>query len=249
MTQPEVFPVRGPLTGRIVDTFHSHGKRIDPATGAPREHQGVDIMARVGTPIVSTTDGEIVRVFRDTPREGHGVAIRDPDGWIHVYAHFNAPARAHVGDVVHAGDRIGELGASGDAVGPHLHYQVERRGRRLNVTRAIQATHAAMEQVNGPSTGDGFWERMRFVKHGRERRAREAQSRNAAIATANADTRRAPDGTPFPSNPSHGRQRTLSDDLDFVRAHPAHADSISSTDVIVPVAVGAAVLWWIARKK
>ena len=89
-------------------------------------HWGIDLAAPRGTTIVAATDGVVLRAG---PATGYGnaVYIQDADGNVEIYGHmkyYNVKA----GDLVHAGDKIAEVGSEGQSTGPHLHFQIDRGG-------------------------------------------------------------------------------------------------------------------------
>jgi murein DD-endopeptidase MepM/ murein hydrolase activator NlpD len=93
----------------------------------------MDIAAPSGTPVRAPAAGRVVRVERHF---GYGLVVevshgRDVRTW---YAHLRS-ARVHVGDRVPAGTVIATVGASGLASGPHLHYEVRVKGRRVDPAR------------------------------------------------------------------------------------------------------------------
>lgn len=92
-----------------------------------RRHQGVDIGAPEGSPIVAARGGLVV--FSDNAITGYGnmVMILHPDGDSTFYAHCRATFVA-AGEVVARGQRIGEVGETGFAGGPHLHFELRRNG-------------------------------------------------------------------------------------------------------------------------
>lgn len=97
--------------------------------GAPRSggraHQGIDIFARRGTPVVSATHGIVLRVGAD-PLGGRVVWVLGPGGRRHYYAHLDRPAAIRAGERVAAGTVLGFVGDTGNAKGgpPHLHYGI-----------------------------------------------------------------------------------------------------------------------------
>jgi murein DD-endopeptidase MepM/ murein hydrolase activator NlpD len=114
-----------PVLGRV-----DWGER-DARFGAFRGghmHEGQDVFARAGTPLVAIRDGRVVERGDDGGR-GNYVAI-----WSRrarrtfVYLHMLHPARFRPGRRVGVGDRIGSVGCSGSCWGDHLHLEV-RRGR------------------------------------------------------------------------------------------------------------------------
>lgn len=89
-------------------------------------HYGIDLAGPLGTPIVSATDGVVIRAGRATGY-GNAVYIQDPDGNVHVYGHMRY-YDVQAGDLVHAGDQIAQIGNEGQSTGPHLHYQIHAGG-------------------------------------------------------------------------------------------------------------------------
>lgn len=112
-------PVRGVRASRIADTFGA-------PRGLDRRHQGVDIFAPRGTPVLSATDGLVLSV-RDQGLGGRQVWVLGPGHERHYYAHLDDWALAlRRGDRVRAGTPLGTVGDTGNARGtpPHLHYGV-----------------------------------------------------------------------------------------------------------------------------
>ena len=112
------FPIAGP---------HDYGGP-DSRFGAPRGdhiHQGQDVSAPEGTPLVAPRPGTITTVAYQASGAGYYVVEADADG-IHWYAfmHLEAGSTAVTeGERVSVGQRLGSVGATGDASGPHLHFE------------------------------------------------------------------------------------------------------------------------------
>lgn len=108
-----------------MDRMHPILRRILP-------HTGIDYAAAHGTPVRATGDGSVVFASR---RGGYGnlVEVQHPNGYSTRYAHLSriAPGVSD-GSMVSQGDVIGYVGATGLATGPHLHYEVRRRGRPVD---------------------------------------------------------------------------------------------------------------------
>ncbi len=116
-------PVEGVAARRIADTFGA-------PRGRDRRHEGIDIFAPRGTPVLSSTMGVVVAV-REGGLGGRQVWVLGPGRERHYYAHLEDWAEGlDVGDRVMPGDRLGSVGDSGNARGtpPHLHYGVYRPG-------------------------------------------------------------------------------------------------------------------------
>jgi peptidoglycan LD-endopeptidase LytH len=111
--------------------------RIGQGWGAPRDggrrrHQGIDLLAPAGTPLVAVASGHISRLSNvDRGRGGISLWLRDRRGTVFYYAH-NQHNLVRLGQRVRAGQQIGQVGATGNAKGgpPHLHFQLHPGGGR-----------------------------------------------------------------------------------------------------------------------
>jgi murein DD-endopeptidase MepM/ murein hydrolase activator NlpD len=91
-------------------------------------HEGQDVFAKPGTPLVAVRDGRVVETGDDGGR-GNYLAIWSREAHsTFVYLHMRRPARLHPGDHVRAGRRVGAVGCTGSCWGDHLHVEL-RRGR------------------------------------------------------------------------------------------------------------------------
>ena len=91
-------------------------------------HEGQDVFARPGTPLVAVRGGRVVETGDDGGR-GNYIAIWSRDAHsTFVYLHMLRPARLRAGDHVRIGQRVGAVGCTGSCWGDHLHFEV-RRGR------------------------------------------------------------------------------------------------------------------------
>jgi len=114
-----------------------YGVRVHPVTGEPGKfHYGVDFGCPVGTPVVASVTGKIVRVGwqnPNAPNEGFGKRIYQKAGnrllYI-VYAHLSE-FEVNEGDFIVAGTRIALSGNTGASSGPHLHVEA-RLGSMTN---------------------------------------------------------------------------------------------------------------------
>jgi murein DD-endopeptidase MepM/ murein hydrolase activator NlpD len=106
--------------------------------GAPRDggrkHEGIDIMPRSGKAgdyIYAAVDGTLTRqLFAiDQPLAGNGWKLQQPDGTYFYYFHMSEFAPGlHTGSTVVAGQILGKVGQTGNAGGPHLHFEVHPQG-------------------------------------------------------------------------------------------------------------------------
>ena len=124
-----VFPVDGPHGVRgAVGVFHA------PRNGG-RIHEGFDITAACGTPLVAARGGKVRRVGYDPVLYGHFVLIGgEGERRSYFYSHMIAPAAVRRGERLFTGQRVGRVGETGNAVGTgcHLHFEVEVRGAPID---------------------------------------------------------------------------------------------------------------------
>ncbi len=119
---PGVFPVAG------LYTFGGEDARF----GAGRKghiHQGQDVTAALGTPVVSPTAGVVTAVAFQRAGAGYYVVVHAADGRDFFFCHFQRGSTVvAVGQAVAAGQRLGAVGRTGDATGPHLHFEIWEGG-------------------------------------------------------------------------------------------------------------------------
>jgi len=89
-----------------------------------RMHEGQDVFARTGTPLVAVRDGKVVETGNDGGR-GNYVAIYSAEArQTYVYLHMNRPSRVSADERVQAGQGVGQVGCTGSCFGTHLHFEV-----------------------------------------------------------------------------------------------------------------------------
>jgi murein DD-endopeptidase MepM/ murein hydrolase activator NlpD len=113
-----VFPVRGPFS------FGGPDSRF----GAPRSghvHQGQDIAAAEGLPVVSPVAGSVYWVAYQAGGAGYYVVVRGADGRDYVFMHLEEGSTiVQKGQPVRAGQQLGRVGSTGESSGPHLHFEI-----------------------------------------------------------------------------------------------------------------------------
>jgi murein DD-endopeptidase MepM/ murein hydrolase activator NlpD len=121
-----------PVPGPIISGF---GPRVDPVSGAQGFHPGDDLQATYGTPIHACRSGIVVIAG---PQGGYGnaVVIDHGGGMATLYGHQSRLAVSEH-QHVNAGDVIGDVGATGYATGPHLHFEVRLSGNPVDPTSYI----------------------------------------------------------------------------------------------------------------
>ena len=125
---PSVWPVRGWVTSR-------YGTRTSPFSGILKFHEGLDIAAQTGTPVVASADGVVVKAgfgtgYGNMVEVSHGYGIKT------LYAH-NSRLNVKAGQRVRRGDVIAYAGDSGSSTGPHLHYEVRLNGLPVNPAKYL----------------------------------------------------------------------------------------------------------------
>ena len=109
------FPLVGPFTWPGPDGEFNAGR-----TG--HIHQGFDLLAPKGTPVVAPYAGTVTFVAYQAGGAGYYVVLHSD--YDYAFMHLaKGTARVRVGQTVAAGERIGDVGQSGDASGPHLHFE------------------------------------------------------------------------------------------------------------------------------
>ena len=124
----EATPSILPTTGWLSSRFQS--SRVHPVFAEARPHHGIDISAEHGTPILAAANGRVVRAGWMTGL-GQMVEIDHGFGYVTRYGHASK-LLVRVGQQVTRGEMIAQVGSTGIATGPHLHYEVYLNGRVQN---------------------------------------------------------------------------------------------------------------------
>lgn len=124
-----VWPVTGPISGVFGSQRILNGKPKNP-------HNGVDVAAPTGAPIVAPADGVVALVVDDMFYTGKTVMIDHGLGLTTVYAHMNAISVIE-GQVVAQGTPIGTVGKTGRVTGAHLHWGMTWKGFHLDPKLAV----------------------------------------------------------------------------------------------------------------
>lgn len=137
-------PSISPIASHLVRGF---GIKPDPFTGKNRLHAGVDLSARVGTPVRAPADGRVLGTGYQS-RLGKMITIDHGYGIKTRYGHLSKYA-VKKGEKVHRGDIIAYSGSTGTVTGPHLHYEVHVNGHKVNPMKYI---HDFEPWVDEPTT-------------------------------------------------------------------------------------------------
>ena len=116
---PTIMPTKGWITSYF-------GHRISPTAGVRKMHEGLDVGASYGTPIIAPADGIVTYAGN---KAGFGLFVQIDHGYgiETIYAHSQKIITKN-GDRVKRGDHIANIGSSGYSTGPHLHYEVRVNG-------------------------------------------------------------------------------------------------------------------------
>jgi murein DD-endopeptidase MepM/ murein hydrolase activator NlpD len=124
--------LRFPLEFTTISSHFSHA-RFHPILKIERPHNGVDFVARAGTPVRAVADGKVR--FAGWKRGGYGrlITIEHNDGYATRYAHLlKYAAGIKAGVEVKRGQVIGYVGSSGRSTGPHLHFEIYKDGQYMD---------------------------------------------------------------------------------------------------------------------
>jgi murein DD-endopeptidase MepM/ murein hydrolase activator NlpD len=136
-------PVDAAIARRLANSWGA-------ARAGGRRHEGIDIFAPKGTPVVSTTRGIVTRVGMNR-LGGRIVGVLGPGLEWHYYAHLDRFGTFGEGDIVQAGDVLGYVGNTGNArsTPSHLHYGVYRDGAKNPYPRLTSEASTNRRPVQG----------------------------------------------------------------------------------------------------
>ncbi|UCF97237.1 MAG: M23 family metallopeptidase [Spirochaetaceae bacterium] len=103
-----------------------YGIRDNPFSGDSEFHRGIDLAAPLDTEVIAARDGTVASVGFD-PVLGKMIIISHEAGYQTIYGHL-AEIHVRLNDEVRSGMIIGAVGTSGYSTGPHLHFEIRRRG-------------------------------------------------------------------------------------------------------------------------
>ena len=114
---------------RFAASMDPWGWRYSQRRGAWRMHTGVDLAADEGTPVLAASAGRVLLV-ESISGYGTTVLLDHGAGWQTLYAHLLSTSVA-TGQRLSQGEVLGAVGMTGSASGPHLHFELRRRGSSL----------------------------------------------------------------------------------------------------------------------
>lgn len=125
---PSIIPIRN---FSVVQTGASIGEKFNPFYKALKEHNGIDLMAPVGTDVLCAADGVVTSVSRSLRGMGNRVVVSHADSIVTSYSHLS-DILVREGQPVKQGSLIGRVGSSGTCFAPCLHYEIIRDGECQN---------------------------------------------------------------------------------------------------------------------
>ncbi|NBV12744.1 MAG: M23 family peptidase [Sphingobacteriia bacterium] len=124
----ERIPSIRPVAGGVLSGF---GHRFHPINKVRHLHTGIDFVAKIGTPVLATADGTVVLAGIKGNGYGIHVDINHGYGYLTKYAHLSK-VTVKEGQKIKRGQVIGYTGNTGLSKGPHLHYEIEKNGAKIN---------------------------------------------------------------------------------------------------------------------
>jgi murein DD-endopeptidase MepM/ murein hydrolase activator NlpD len=142
------------MPGHMGAVTSDFGQRIHPIDGTPDFHTGIDLRAPEGAAIHAAMSGVVKSAG---PRGGYGNAVEiDHGGGVStLYAHASSLS-VKPGDVVTAGESLGEVGQTGKTTGPHLHFEVRAQGKAIDPKKALNAYGVRAEATLEESRTQAF---------------------------------------------------------------------------------------------
>lgn len=122
------FEYRLPLS--VVSVSSGFGERMHPIEGVEKFHYGVDLAANEGDPICAFADGTVVTAEL-SDSYGNYIVLRHDETYATLYAHCSK-LLVEPGDKVTIGQEIALVGQTGEATGPHLHFELRKNGEPID---------------------------------------------------------------------------------------------------------------------
>ncbi|MFH6984449.1 peptidoglycan DD-metalloendopeptidase family protein [Marinoscillum luteum] len=176
---PSIFPLG--VKDEKVRVTSNFGYRTDPFDEAQKFHQGIDISAAEGTPVIATADGKVILVSDQPGGYGKHIVLAHDEVYQTKYAQLSS-MEVKEGETVKRGQLIGRVGSSGRSTAPHLHYEVYKDGKAVNPVNyiadyqfAIQKQQQAEEKQRMAELKRQEAEEKQKVAEVKQRAAAEAQ--------------------------------------------------------------------------
>ncbi|UII30707.1 M23/M56 family metallopeptidase [Fulvivirga ulvae] len=125
--KPSGFPL---AANELVKVSSEYGPAMHPILKVEKMHQGIDLVAKEGTPVYATADGEVTESAEGDVR-GHFIRIKHSEVYQTQYAHMSK-RDVKAGDKVKRGEIIGYVGNTGQSRGAHLHYEIHENSKPVD---------------------------------------------------------------------------------------------------------------------
>ncbi len=156
---PSIFPLG--VKDEKVRVTSNFGYRTDPFDEAKKFHQGMDISAAEGTPVIATADGKVILVSTQPGGYGKHIVIAHDEVYQTKYAQLSS-MEVKEGETVKRGQLIGRVGSSGRSTAPHLHYEVYKDGKAVDPVNYISDYQFAIQKQQQAE------EKQRVAEHKRQ---------------------------------------------------------------------------------
>lgn len=138
--------LKAPLKYNRISSRFSYARK-HPVTGKVKPHTAVDYAAPKGTPVYAIGEGKVTLCGWDATGGGNRIRIKHPQGYESCYMHLSGFAKGiRSGSLVHQGDLIGYVGATGTATGPHLDFRIWHNGTPLDPLKLDSPSAAPLEK-------------------------------------------------------------------------------------------------------
>ena len=125
----------------------SVGQKVNPFYKVETSHNGLDLIAPQGDPVLAVEDGTVTDIIRERKGLGNVVEITHPGGYVTRYAHL-ADIKVSKGQRVQRGRQIASVGISGNSFAPHLHFELLKDGEYMDPVDCFFA-HVTPEEYAG----------------------------------------------------------------------------------------------------
>ena len=131
-----------PVSGETVAGYAMDCLSYNATTRDWRVHNGIDIAAEAGTPVLAAADGTVYTTYEDDTM-GSTVVIHHTDGYVTVYSSLDSSLLVSPGDVVTMGQQIGVVGNTAlleSAIGDHVHFSVSCNDKSVDPSTFLELT-------------------------------------------------------------------------------------------------------------
>lgn len=128
-TTPHNFPID--LTQNRVKISSEYGERHHPITHEVKMHKGIDIVAPLGTDVMASAKGQVIKIGYSKDGYGHYVILKHANGITSKYAQLSEVI-VELNQEISANQVIAKVGSSGKSTGPHLHFEMRKDGKLVD---------------------------------------------------------------------------------------------------------------------